>query len=109
LTRIEPDSAVDCQWLRARTASAESQPLRSSSTVVSSRVRPPRFDVLRRLCTGDPPSRLHALHSRVSGLVREANSGADAVIGAPWVLLADGDSLARETLLDLSAEESAAW
>jgi hypothetical protein len=73
------------------------------------RVRPAGFDVLRRLCTGDPPSRLHALHSRVSGLVREANSGADAVIGAPWVLLADGDSLARETLLDLSAEESAAW
>jgi hypothetical protein len=33
--------------------------------------------LLRRVCTEDPPSRLHALHSRVSGLIWEANSGAD--------------------------------
>ena len=34
--------------------------------------------LLRRLCAGDPPSPLHALHSRVSELIWEANSGADA-------------------------------
>jgi len=34
--------------------------------------------LLRRICTEDPPTRLHALHSRVSELVWEANSGADA-------------------------------
>jgi hypothetical protein len=35
-------------------------------------------ELLRRICTEDPPSRLRALHSRVSALVWEANSGADA-------------------------------
>ena len=34
--------------------------------------------LLRRICTEDPPSRLRALHMRVSELVWEANSGADA-------------------------------
>ena len=34
--------------------------------------------LLRRVCIEDPPSRLRALHSRVSELVWEANSGADA-------------------------------
>src|SRR5215211_1389508 len=34
--------------------------------------------LLRRICTDDPPSRLCALHMRVSELVWEANSGADA-------------------------------
>jgi len=34
--------------------------------------------LLRRVCTSDPPSRLRALHSRVAELVWEANSGADA-------------------------------
>ena len=34
--------------------------------------------LLRRLCTEGPPSRLHALHARVSKLIWEANSGADA-------------------------------
>ena len=34
--------------------------------------------LLRRLRTEDPPPRLHALHSRVSELIWEANSGADA-------------------------------
>ena len=34
--------------------------------------------LLRRLCTSDPPSPLRALHSRVSELIWEANSGADA-------------------------------
>ena len=34
--------------------------------------------LLRRLCTEGPPSRLHALHARVSELIWEANSGADA-------------------------------
>ena len=34
--------------------------------------------LLRRICAEGPPSRLHALHSRVSELIWEANSGADA-------------------------------
>ena len=34
--------------------------------------------LLGRVCTEDPPSRLHALHSRVSELIWEAKSGADA-------------------------------
>ena len=34
--------------------------------------------LLRRICTGNPPPPLHALHSRVSELTWEANSGADA-------------------------------
>ena len=34
--------------------------------------------LLRRICTDDPPSRLHALHSRVSELIWEAISGAGA-------------------------------
>ena len=34
--------------------------------------------LLRRICTSDPPSPLRALHSRVSELIWEANSGADA-------------------------------
>ena len=34
--------------------------------------------LLRRVCTEDPPSRLHALHLRVSELIWKANSGADA-------------------------------
>jgi len=34
--------------------------------------------LLRRLCTAEPPSSLRALHSRVSELIWEANSGADA-------------------------------
>jgi len=34
--------------------------------------------LLRRLCSADPPTLLHGLHSRVSELIWEANSGADA-------------------------------
>ena len=34
--------------------------------------------LLRRICTEDPPTDLHALHSRLSELIWEANSGADA-------------------------------
>ena len=35
-------------------------------------------NLLRRVCTEDPPPRLRALHSRVSELIWEVNSGADA-------------------------------
>ena len=64
--------------------------------------------LLRRLSTADPMSPLRALHFRVAELVWEANSVPTRDRRTVGALLADSDSLSREALLDLSADQSAA-
>src|SRR5215204_5931836 len=86
----------------------EPQPLRSSSTVVSGRCG-------RRVltCCVDSGPGIHRRDSM--RCIREFPGWSGSRIPVPTrdrrtcVLLADGDSLARETLLDISADESAAW
>ena len=61
-----------------------------------------------RLSIADPMSPLRALHFRVAELVWEANSVPTRDRRTVGALLADSDSLSREALLDLSADQSAA-